>query len=167
MREDADYTLQFHSASYTWIKETQIILYFELGIMEIKGQTYACSVITQSGTDPVVTAPSPICTGYVESSKQYIVVTDYLVDQYSFNSVITLTLSGISNPRSVHVILGITFEIKTMLNNLLIDSGVTAHFNALSNPITNPSIVQSTNNRYESGSVDISFEIGKSSKFNF
>ena len=125
--------------------------------MRLNNQAYTWTVTTQLNSGPIQTAASPTWTGYVEPARHYIKVLDYLVDPYAFNTTITLMISGISNARSNELIPGIHFEITTVVNTLPIEHGVTPQYQAQSNSITSASIVQSTNNRFETGTVDVLF----------
>ena len=155
---NAEYTLQFHSSNLSWIQSTQIIISFDSDLYNIvNGQAYTWSSTTQLGTNPVEIAPAPVCTGIVVDKKKTIRVTDWLVSQYAFNTVVTIVISGIPNPHWTRRITGIHFQVLTIVNNIPIDSGNTDSFSAVKNTITTPSLLFSTNKRFEVGTLTLTF----------
>ncbi|CAI2362792.1 unnamed protein product [Moneuplotes crassus] len=166
VRQASEYTFVIRSPNLSWITATQILIYFDFELYELDNVSYTCTSKTKLNTDPEKIASSPVCQGVVEGAKKYIKVTDYLVDPYAFNTTITLVISGIPNARSSHYISGIHFEIKTIVNSILIVHGITQGFKCLPNSITSPSLTQSTQNRHETGNVDITFTTSTSANQN-
>ena len=87
----------------------------------------------------------------------FIRVTNWLVSQYIPNTMVTIVISNITNPRWTRLLTGINFQVMTVVNNLPIDFGITNQFAAVKNTIASPSLVFSTNKRFEVGTLTLTF----------